>query len=635
MTDSLGGVSYSYDQLSRLTSETRAISGVGTFTLNYTYNLGGELASYTSFGNTVSYTRDVTGRLSGVSGSPFGGVTQYVSNIKYRAWGGRRELTYGNNHTGATQYNNRLLPTSYSLSSAMTRSYAYFADGRLKSSPLAEDGSLNRSYEYDQVGRLDSDTTPTTFAQNLAYDVWGNVTQSNGWHWSQFINVAGTYSNNRNSNWQYNAAGQVTSNQDNTFQYDASGRISHVWTQGGVTDTGEILYDGDGNVVRSSSSLLYNLRSTVLNGRVVAEVLGTGQRARGFVYAEGENVLAIQNEGTNHVVWEHDDPAEQSVRLAEAGGTIVDEREETASGSRIEKQDPYPANPSFTGADTDGQYPFVGTVGKPLTGCVRDGILMPDCSSNFAEMSSFDRFYITVNSETYYYRAIFRARLGLATQETNIGDDSVLRSNIHDTKLLLYSLEPRALWADQTAWQMQSVQMQQSGNRIRNVDSILNKIRYLGDNVNNPDLKSMLQARLMVLLSKDCADAFKRAGLSTPEEIINKGITIASSPLLNDSSNNDTLGISEDIRKKAVQSQAPSQTIRSQFTSKGPIIFFRAEAFSDTAYLDEAVAHEFIHAAGVDKFPLWGYALGRGTDLSGYKPNPDIIANCGFQRVSH
>jgi hypothetical protein len=331
----------------------------------------------------------VTGRLAAVSGSPFGGVTQYISNIKYRAWGARRELNYSNNHIETTQYNNRLLPTIYSLSNAMTRSYAYFADGRLKSSALTEDGSFNRTYEYDQAGRLDKDSTPTNYAQNLTYDVWNNATQSNGWHWSQFIVTSGTYTNNRNSNWQYNAAGQVNSNQDNQFQYDAAGRISHVLRQLGtqLSDTGEILYDGDGQVVRSSGSALYDLRSTVFGGEVVAEISSTGQRFRGFVLAEGEGVLATQN-GDNRVLWEHRDPAEQSVRVTEDSGIVVDQREETTSGAKIEPQDPYPTNPNFTGADTDGQYPFVGTVGKPITGCVRDGILIPDCSWIFVRINS-------------------------------------------------------------------------------------------------------------------------------------------------------------------------------------------------------------------------------------------------------
>jgi hypothetical protein len=162
-----------------------------------------------------------------------------------------------------------------------------------------------------------------------------------------------------------------------------------VWTQGGVTDTGEVLYDGDSQVVRASSSALYNLRSTVLGGSVVAEVSNTGQRFRGFVLAEGQGVLATQN-GDNSVLWEHRDPAEQSIRVADNSGLVVDQREETTSGAKIEPQDPYPTNPNFTGADSDGQYPFVGTVGKPATGCVRDGILIPDCSWIFVRIHSME-----------------------------------------------------------------------------------------------------------------------------------------------------------------------------------------------------------------------------------------------------
>lgn len=46
MSDSQGSSSYVYDSLSRMTSETRTFSGLGPFTLNYQYNLGGELTNY-------------------------------------------------------------------------------------------------------------------------------------------------------------------------------------------------------------------------------------------------------------------------------------------------------------------------------------------------------------------------------------------------------------------------------------------------------------------------------------------------------------------------------------------------------------------------------------------------------------
>lgn len=177
----------------------------------------------------------------------------------------------------------------------------------------------------------------------------------------------------------------------------------------------------------------------------------------------------------------------------------------------------------------------------------------------------------------------------------------------------------------------------QSRSRIRNVDSVMNKIRWIGDNVTKAELKSQYQDRILHLLSAACAAAFKSAGLPTPEDVINGGLTIAAHPLLNDPVNNGVLGISEDIRREAVKNEAPAQTIPSRYTTKGAIILFRAEALLDQAYLNEALAHEFMHGAigTSQKFPLWGYSLfGRGTDLSGHPHYKDIIDSCGYQTVS-
>ena len=62
MTDGLGSVSYGYDSLSRMTSETRTFNGVGSYSLGYLYNLANELTSITGpsqFGSvwTVVMTR--------------------------------------------------------------------------------------------------------------------------------------------------------------------------------------------------------------------------------------------------------------------------------------------------------------------------------------------------------------------------------------------------------------------------------------------------------------------------------------------------------------------------------------------------------------------------------------------------
>jgi YD repeat-containing protein len=48
MTDGLGSVSYVYNTMSQLTSETRTFTGVGSYTLSYGYNLSGQLNSITN-----------------------------------------------------------------------------------------------------------------------------------------------------------------------------------------------------------------------------------------------------------------------------------------------------------------------------------------------------------------------------------------------------------------------------------------------------------------------------------------------------------------------------------------------------------------------------------------------------------
>ena len=51
MTDGLGAVSYVYNPLSQLMSETRTFTGVnGTYALTYGYNLAGQLNSITNPG---------------------------------------------------------------------------------------------------------------------------------------------------------------------------------------------------------------------------------------------------------------------------------------------------------------------------------------------------------------------------------------------------------------------------------------------------------------------------------------------------------------------------------------------------------------------------------------------------------
>ncbi|HMG72729.1 MAG TPA: hypothetical protein VK582_04450, partial [Pyrinomonadaceae bacterium] len=112
MTDGLGSVSYGYNQLSQLTSETRTLP-VGSFGLTYGYNLAGELTSVTNpWGAQLGYGYDNTGKLTNVSGSGYAGVSNYASGISYRAWGSVKSMSFGDSSALSTAYDSRLRPTT-------------------------------------------------------------------------------------------------------------------------------------------------------------------------------------------------------------------------------------------------------------------------------------------------------------------------------------------------------------------------------------------------------------------------------------------------------------------------------------------------------------------------------------------
>ncbi len=151
MTDGLGTVVYGYNSLAQLTSETRSFTGVGSFTLSYAYDLGGQLLSLTNSvnGSQVAYGYDHSTRVSGVTGSGYGGVSTYASNIRYRAWSGLKSTSYGNGRALSVGYDKRLRPKEWSIPNVMRWNYSYnnFNEntGRVTYAQNLDDPTLDRS----------------------------------------------------------------------------------------------------------------------------------------------------------------------------------------------------------------------------------------------------------------------------------------------------------------------------------------------------------------------------------------------------------------------------------------------------------------------------------------------------------
>lgn len=336
MSDGLGSVTYSYDQLSRLTSEARTFTGVGSFALNYTYNLGDQITSITnSWGVQVGYNYDRTGRPTSVSGSGYGGVTSYVSGMSYRTFG-LKQMNYSNGRTLSVQYNNRLRPTSWAIPGVLRMQYLYEGTNgsRVEFARNQDDETLDRYFGYDHLGRLTvsrsgnearlaiGEQVPLLYngpySHGYQYDKWGNLTFREGWGGENpAFTVA--YTNNKRNGSTYDAAGNITSDGGQTFTYDATGQQA----TGGFT--GYLLqqyYDGNGLRAKKSETgvVTYYLRSSVLGGQVIAEISSSGALQRGYVYLGGQ-LLAVQQ--SNAVSWIHQDPIVKSKRVTNGSGAVV------------------------------------------------------------------------------------------------------------------------------------------------------------------------------------------------------------------------------------------------------------------------------------------------------------------------
>ncbi|MFZ0748639.1 MAG: RHS repeat-associated core domain-containing protein, partial [Pyrinomonadaceae bacterium] len=341
MTDGMGSMSYAYDQLSRVTSETRTFSGAGSFTLGYSYNLTGELTGITNPWNAqVGYTYDATGRATSVSGANYAGVSSYVNSISYRAFG-LKQMAYGNGRTLSVNYDNRLRPTNYDVPGVLRLQYEYGWENtdRVGFVRNIDDQTLDRWYAYDHVGRLICSRSGTEarigfgeqipvaydgpYSHGYSYDVWGNRTHIEGWggvaRWADY-----TYTNNRRNGMQYDAAGNITNDGGHNFSYDAVGQ------QASASNGTYVLqqdYDGDGLRAKKvdAGDTIYYLRSSVLGGQVVAEIYGggvsyagSGWWLRGYVYL-GSQMVATQAGGVN---WVHQDPVGKSQRITDSSGNI-------------------------------------------------------------------------------------------------------------------------------------------------------------------------------------------------------------------------------------------------------------------------------------------------------------------------
>jgi YD repeat-containing protein len=416
MADGTGAINYAYNQLSRMTSETRSFAGLtNSYTISYSYNLGGELTSVIDPSNAqVSYNYDSTGRLTSMPASGYTGVTNFLSNVQYRAFGGMKHATYGNSVQVDLTYNSRMQIGQYQASGfhdyygapySMGATMSYYADGRTNTAFDLNDSKFDRKYEFDFSARLKEAYTGVEahgqppsqangpYRQSYSYDEFNDVLSRSGKVWTNYeVENASYTSDNKHLYWGYDSAGNVLSTNDGEYTYDAAARpvtyTSGQWWQmypnwpSNHPDAPALetidTFDGSGQLAKHVSTTRtdqswvdewdnihylmsegtatkYYVHSTALGGKTIAEVGSNGVIGDRFVYFGGARIATQHNYG-------YSTPAEIGMTNPVTGAAITTD----ANASYPARQEPDPLGRDLVTP------PEQGLVSDPVSGVLKD-----------------------------------------------------------------------------------------------------------------------------------------------------------------------------------------------------------------------------------------------------------------------
>jgi RHS repeat-associated protein len=317
MTDASGSYSYGYDNRDRLKLKTVSWAGGPAISLNYGYDLNGNLTnlwSSSANGVTNAYQYDALSRLTNVLA---GGSA--AAGYGFDGVGNLQSLHYGNGVTNLYQYDslNRLTNLVWKTNGNTIASFYYqlgFTGNRTNLVEIV--GTVNRTnrWQYDALYRLTNEVivAPTNATLGYGYDVVGNrlnrtvtgsgvslTNQTFGFNTNDWLTNTDTYDSD----------GNTKSSAGRTYGYDALDRIVTV-TNGSTTIA--IGYDGDGNRVSKTISgvtefYLVDDRNPSGYAQVLEEwVVGSGSTNLSRVYAYGLDLINQRTIGASTTYYGYD-----------------------------------------------------------------------------------------------------------------------------------------------------------------------------------------------------------------------------------------------------------------------------------------------------------------------------------------
>lgn len=522
----------------------------------------------------------------------------------------------------------------------------------------------DQKFDYDDLGRLTSaeqykwvdssgKTPPAPFAevhkivywsQNYSYDRFGNrttVTASN--NTGAVVTPDGfqslTFEANSNritsTGFSYDPAGnQLQNNTGQSFVYDAAGRLVKVKNSSGTT-VATYTYGASNNrlITQTGSETSTDKTYYVWDGNsVIAEYVeqttaSMPKWSKNYIYLGGRLLATQAPNGTSEIVqYHHPDRLGTKLVTNNLDSTSFSQAN-LPFGTALDAESTGATNRRFTSYDrsiTTGLDYAINRHYDPRQGRFTQVDPLGMAAASLADPQTLNMYsYVgndpinRVDPDGQFWGALFKFIAGLFSNlKPNVINGSFTYRNMPSISV---SLTPN--------FQNIGVAFAGIGFDLRSGGYWLPAVLGVGESVAPEGIEflrddaggsygtgreELIRAIVTRMLTDACTKVFESAGLTSPTELLKKGVVIGpASLLLNSSSENlRYMGITEFARKRDAQKatglHTQGITIRDHPGYKPdtidgrPRIFLNYPAFLPLSGLGDVIRHEFIHAGGAN-----------------------------------
>ena len=276
--DGSGAQEFGYGNMGELTQVRRTLvipnQAVATYVTKWTYDTWNRVQNMIyPDGETVNYTYDLGGNLATVSGA-----SNYIAGMAYDKFEQRKSITYGNGTVTNYDYENatRRLQNLKVLSgntAIMNNAYKYDSVGNVTevantaSAANGIGGAITHRYGYDKLYRLTAATGAFTGAEGktaaytleMTYDNLHNITSKKQNLTQTGVQFNGTLNAGYALNYTYNAANtqQIRAITDHSYRYEGAALLTPPAT--GIEPRAHTYaYDANGNMKNVYTGVMPN-----------------------------------------------------------------------------------------------------------------------------------------------------------------------------------------------------------------------------------------------------------------------------------------------------------------------------------------------------------------------------------------